>query len=289
MSDTRIIYALDTLTLQSRVIFIRSSDLENIIITEKTPFHPISYTWPDQPGDTGTISSEGKVLRITDSVIGAINSDGTFFLDKQIPIKRKEEGWTFFVCHMTPDAVDASLIGREVTLAVDKERRYALSLHHSACHLAALALNKAAKKYWQKDTLSDPLGNPDFDKLAIQESTISVDHSKDRYRLGKSLKKKGFNADEFFQNMPTIQDQINCILREWIATGGDIKNVAESDALSSNRFWVCSLPDGDVKFPCGGTHILSMKIYKMIFVSLTQLQEEPEIIMETIVSLKEKA
>jgi alanyl-tRNA synthetase len=82
-----------------------------------------------------------------------------------------------------------------VELTVDAEARHALSLGHSACHLVALALNRALTPYWRKETSElDALGQPDFDRLAIQHSRVEPRGSKEQYRIGKSLRKRESTA-----------------------------------------------------------------------------------------------
>lgn len=282
MQDTKIIYDFDILTLKSKVVMLKQSELGNVVITEKTPFHPISYTWPDQPGDIGTINILGTSLKVINSIVGASNANNDFFFDKNIPVKRFEYGWSFFVCHIVEDLGNLS-VGSEVTLHVDKENRHNLSLSHSAVHLAALALNKATKKFWKKEEFPiDGLGNPDFDKVAMQESKITSNGCFDKYRLGKSLKKKvGFNTELFFQEMPAIQKEINDTLKHWILTKAPIEVTFDGDTLRSNRYWNCILPEGKAKFPCGGTHATSLGVYKDIMVSFSKSNEEPEIVMQT--------
>lgn len=80
--------------------------------------------------------------------------------------------------------------------------RAGFSIAHSRSHLFALALNRALATYWRKEVPTDSLGSPDFDKLAIQRSRLALDHSLETYRLGKSLRRKGFDVvnamDEVF-------------------------------------------------------------------------------------------
>ena len=78
---------------------------------------------------------------------------------------------------------------------VDAEHRAALSAGHTGCHLAAVALNAALAARWRKPVRTDGLGHPDFDQLAIVSSRIVPDGAVDTYRLGRSLRKKGFDVD----------------------------------------------------------------------------------------------
>ena len=116
----------------------------------------------------------------------------TLFLGADIPVRKGTEGWAFVVVHLV-DA-DASLTeGDTVTVEVDAEYRAALSAGHSACHLASLALNAALAGAWTKEPRLDSLGSPDFDGAANETSTILERGARDTYRIGKSLRKAGFD------------------------------------------------------------------------------------------------
>lgn len=112
-----------------------------------------------------------------------------------IPVRRGDEEWSWLVLHVV-DGDPGDLAGKTAVLTVDVHRRGALSASHSGCHLLALALNEALAPRWRKDPgRSDAFGNPDFDSLAMATSVMDTEASTDTYRLGKSLKKKGFTAD----------------------------------------------------------------------------------------------
>lgn len=279
MEDTKILYDYDELSTKSKILDIKDFENKKIIITERTTFHPVSNSWPDQPGDIGTFDINGNILKVIDSIIVLKDKDNNFYFDKEIP-KKPEEDSIFLVGHIVEN-IDVSLIGEEVTINVDKEYRQKLSQSHSAVHLAALSLNKALKKYWTKDFREDSLGNPDFDMIAIEDSKNHTDKSSDRYRIGKSTKKKGFQREEFFENLKEVEKEINDILKEWVLTNSVIEISSDNNTLKSRRYWTCKLPIGDAKIPCGGTHVKSLEIYKEIKVTLTKLDEEFEFLMET--------
>ena len=47
-------------------------------------------------------------------------------------------------------------------------------------------------------------------------------------------------------------------LAQWIATGATVRVVRDGDGLTDRRSWVCELPDGTARIPCGGTHLTSL-------------------------------
>jgi len=46
------------------------------VITAATPFHPVDHKWPDQPGDTGTITIGGSLFTVLDSIVAGC-AEGT--------------------------------------------------------------------------------------------------------------------------------------------------------------------------------------------------------------------
>ncbi|WP_156156699.1 hypothetical protein [Microbacterium azadirachtae] len=149
------------------------------------------------------------------------------------------------------------------------ERRAALSAAHTACHLAALALDSALAGAWSKTPPTDALGNPAFDALAIQQSRIQPLSSVDVYRIGRSLRRKGFNAAAL--NDPAgLAVRVNDILAQWISVGGPVRIERTDDALSARRMWVCELPAGSTNIPCGGTHVRDIGQLDAITVRLTR-------------------
>src|SRR5690606_31481098 len=174
-------------------------------IVDVTPFHPVDHTWPDQPGDAGTIRSAAGVggpedsVEVTEAVMAAVSDGGEFAVGSGIPVKRGAEGWTWLVGHRLATAETPAWLvrGASVSMEVDAERRAGLSRGHTACHLASLALDLAVADLWRKDPGTDALGSPDFESRANQSSRITEDGSLDEYRLGKSLRKAGFDTQAF--------------------------------------------------------------------------------------------
>ena len=171
------------------------------MLTDVTPFHPLDHAWPDQPADRGTLDGRPVV----DCLTGAVGPDGVLLTGSDIQARRGDDGWAWVVVHVLEGELPAE--GATVDLQVDGDFRAALSAGHTACHLAALALNAevAARGLWRKDPArDDALGNPDLDQLAITESRIEPWGAYDRYRLGKSLRKKGFESAAFLEALPDL-------------------------------------------------------------------------------------
>ncbi|ERB62615.1 hypothetical protein N779_25375, partial [Vibrio coralliilyticus OCN008] len=86
----------DTWQLISQVQRVELGQDYLYLITEMTPFHPVSHIWPDHPADKGTI--DGHV--VIDCLVGAVElSSDELYVGSAIPVKRDEEGWAFVVVH----------------------------------------------------------------------------------------------------------------------------------------------------------------------------------------------
>ena len=225
------------------------------VVTEATPFHPLDHSWPDQPADTGTLGG----VPVRDCVTGAVgpadsdSGSGALLLGTDIPVRRGEEGWAWLVVHVTDEPV---AVGSEVELRVDADRRAALSAAHTGCHLLALALNEALAPRWRKDPgRTDALGHPDFDSLAMDSSRMDVHASTDVYRIGKSLRKKGFTGEDLAADLPAITAAVNARLAAWVASDAPVRVETPGPELTARRRWACDLPEGQASIACGGTHL----------------------------------
>lgn len=242
-------------------------DGTTVVLLDVTPCHPVDAGWPDQGPDRATIRHNGTELAVIDCVVAA--TDGTeLFTGAEIPVKKGTEGWTFAVAHIVDDGA-ALAEGDEVDVVVDAGYRTALSTGHTACHVASLALNKAMAGRWKKKVREDGLGTPDFDGLAIDVSKIVENGSVDTYRLGKSLRRKGFNVDGLQEDLPAIEDAVNAALVEWVGTRAAVRIDRNGETLTDRRFWVCELPEQTVSIPCGGTHLKSLAEVSSLQVSLS--------------------
>lgn len=223
------------------------------VSTDVTPFHPVDDAWPDQPADLGELRADGVVHPVVDCVTAARPAGGGPLRTGADLPRRDADGWCRLVLHVVPGPGPAP--GAVADLRVDAERRAALSAGHTGCHLMALALNAALTGRWRKEARYDSLGHPDFDQLAITSSHIHEDGSTDRYRIGKSLRKKGFAADDLAGALPEITARVNERLSGWAATGAPVMIDRDGPLLTDRRYWTCALPEGRAVLPCGGTHL----------------------------------
>ncbi|MTD14553.1 metal-dependent hydrolase [Nakamurella sp. YIM 132087] len=243
------------------------------VVTDRTCFHPVDPGWPDQGADRGVLVSDGVPWPVLDCVIGA-EREGELFVGADVPVRRGAEGWTFVVVHLLAADREPPMVGAEVGLEVDETYRHALSAGHTACHLASLALNGALAGFWRKEVAVDGLGAPDFDRAAIVRSEIRPFGSEDVYRLGKSLRKSGFEAESAMLDLGAVQGAVNDTLRRWISGGGSVRVETEGPGFTARRTWVCELPEGTARILCGGTHLGDLGEYGEISVALDEAGQE---------------
>lgn len=240
-----------------------------VIVVDETPFHPVDHTWPDQPGDSGVIGVGDEQVPVAEAVMAAVSDEGVFAVGAEIPVKRGAEGWTWLVGHRLAADAPAWLVpGTAITLSVDAGRRSGLSRGHTACHLASLALDLAVADLWRKDPGADALGNPDFEGRANQSSRIHEDGAVDEYRLGKSLRRAGFDTETFASTLTAREAQINAQLAAWVDSGAASRIETEGPTIVDRRRWHCELPEGEAVILCGGTHVTSLAEFASISVTL---------------------
>lgn len=256
--DTRVTYPSGALAASTTVLHVAAAGDDRIaVITEATSFHPVDAAWPDQPADTGTLRVRGVAHVIRDAVVAA--TDGSsLHLGSDIPVRKGTEGWSFLVAHLL-DADAAVAEGDEVDIEADATTRRALSAGHTACHVASLALNRVLADRWSKAAREDALGRPDFDGIAIDTSRIVANGSIDRYRLNKTLRRAGFDTASLTDgDLDDLRQTVADVLEQWVASGASVRIERDGDLLTERRSWMCELPDGTARIPCGGTHLESL-------------------------------
>lgn len=272
VAGTVVTFAGASLQEKARVVFAAEVGGEWLVVTNRSPFHPVSLSWPDQPGDRGWLVSGSDRLRVLDSREGLLNcKTGVLSVgDAARALKRSDPDLTSVVLHVTEAAPDA----KDVTLEVDAPFRAALSLQHTGVHLAALALNQVAAGFWSKDPQDpDSLGAPNLDKAAVTRSEIGEAVSTDHYRFGKSLRKKGFDAAAFLADLPARAAALNEALRAMLGTSAPVQITPVEGPLGDRRLWSTRLNGVDVAMPCGGTHVADLAALAEITVSLTPTED----------------
>jgi alanyl-tRNA synthetase len=264
-TDTVVTYPAGDTTSESRVLHVESLDDDRLaVLLDRTACHPVDAGWPDQGADRGVLDAGDVTIEILDAVVAA--TDGTsVYLGADIPVRKGTEGWAFVVAHLV-DA-DAGLTeGDSVTVEVDAGHRELISAGHSACHLASLALDRALAGAWSKDTRG-------FDATANETSTILERGARDTYRVGKSVRKTGFDPAAL-DDPAAVAAAVNATLASWVAAGGAIRIDRDGDLLTDRRYWVAELPDGEARLACGGTHVASIAELGAVSVELSTEQLE---------------
>jgi alanyl-tRNA synthetase len=264
-TDTIVTYPDGDLASESRVLHVEplGGSLDNgraAVLLDRTACHPVDAGWPDQGPDRATLG-DAEVL---DCVVAATDGE-RLFVGADIPVRKGSEGWAFVVAHMV-DAGVAPAEGDTVMVEVDAAHRAALSAGHSACHLAALALDAALADAWSKD-------NRGFDAAANKTSLITEYGSVDTYRVGKSVRKAGFDPAAL-DDPDAVAARVNEILASWVAEGRAIRIEREGELLTDRRYWVAELPSGEARIACGGTHVGSVDELGEVSVELTAEQFE---------------
>ncbi|MEO8262654.1 MAG: metal-dependent hydrolase [Pseudolysinimonas sp.] len=268
-TDTIVTYCSDTApngdtTAEARVLHVESLEGRLAVLLDRTACHPVDAGWPDQGADRAVLDAGDVTIEVLDAVVAATDGE-SLFLGADIPVRKGTDGWAFVVAHLVD--VDASLTeGDTVTVEVDAGYRELLSAGHTACHLASLALDAALADAWSKD-------NRGFEAAANVTSTIRERGARDTYRVGKSLRKAGFDPAAL-DDPDAVAATVNATLASWVAAGGTIRIDRDGDLLTDRRYWVADLPSGEVRLACGGTHVHSIAELGAVSVELTTEQLE---------------
>jgi alanyl-tRNA synthetase len=259
-SDTIVDYPSGATSSSGTVVYIEG----DYVILDRTACHPVDAVWPDQGADRAVLRVDGHDYEVTGCSVGATNGSD-LFVGSEIPVRTGTEGWIFVVVHVVREP--GISLNDTAEVIVDADYRAALSAGHTSCHLASLALDRALADAWSKDVSLDALGAPAFDALAIESSLITENGSRDLYRVGKSLRKKGFGVAAL-DDTSALEAAINATLEEWVASDAAVRIDRDDDGLSARRFWACSLPGGTATIPCGGTHLSTLAELASITVAL---------------------
>lgn len=277
-SGTFVTFPGGALTGNGRIEFAALSADGWLLIADRTPVHPVSFRWPDQPADTGqVIFSDGITVDFSAACTGVVNAKtGTLLTGEDARAIRKGEGdWQSVVVHNVRSDRDLQrYVGQEAHFTVEPNRRNALSVAHTAAHLSALALNAIAVPFWTKEYVDlDAFGRPNLDKAAIQVSSIQPELSTDVYRLGKSLKKKGFDRDRFVSQLDSLTGTINLQIRTWLESKAPINVTPSEGLLEEVRLWQTELDGSEVTIPCGGTHVKRLTDIGAVEINVAPLED----------------
>lgn len=285
--DTLVTYPAGSVTGTATALHVEALPVEGgadgqlAVVFDTTCVHPVDVGWPDQGADRAVVRVDGAEYPVAGCIVGA--TDGSaLFVGRDIPVAKGTAGWAFVVVHLC--AADTPLReGDTVELVVDADYRTRISAGHTACHLASLALNRAVADRWKKDVRVDGVGAPDFDGTAIDVSLIGENGSTDTYRLGKSLRKRGFVTDGIAEALPAIEAAITATLAEWATTDATVRIERDGERLTDRRYWACALPEQTVRIPCGGTHVDSVAALGTLRVALSLADADgtPVLTMET--------
>lgn len=261
MSATLVTYPSGSCREEATVLDVladpRSGGADRVLVmTDVTPFHPLDPLWPDQPADHGELRADGQSYTVPDVITIAQRDDGLVMADDAIDARRDEPGVCFRVAHVLPTTALAQVRrGSRVTLTVDVVRRRRLSAAHTACHLLAYALNQETHQLWKKPAQQDSRHHHDFDAASCVHTRHDTGGSLDKYRLGKSLRKRGFDSVTFIAGLPFIIERVNQRLAAWITSDAAIRIECAGPRLTDHRRWFCELPEATAHMPCGGTHV----------------------------------
>jgi|GEM_PF-184852 len=257
--------------LQTKIVDVIEHNNLTWLVLEETPVHPRDFRWPDQPRDKARFSLHDLDLKdsnqssfpLIDAVKILYTTQG-YLIDTDIKYSQKEmpEDAYLVVGH----CIDASQIdidniqalkGQNLAVIVDESQRAAYSTGHSIGHLFSFALNEILSPYWRKPVPTDARGFQDFVSLSLDESKVSNFSTTDKYRLGKSLRKSGFNTADMLAQLPQIMGTIETTLAQWLALQPIAWIESQGLGLGDSRVWHCTIGSESLSMFCGGTHLKS--------------------------------
>ena len=286
-SDTLVSYPSGAVSGTGIVVHLESQDDgSTAVLLDATPCHPVDAGWPDQGADHATLDWDGASRPVVNCAVGA--TDGIrLYLGADIPVRKGTDGWVFVVAHVIEGTPPE--LGQTITVNVDADYRRAMSIGHTGCHLASLALNRAVAGRWTKEAATDALGSPNFDALAIDSSTILPNGSVDTFRLNKSLRRKGFTAEGLADELAAIEQALNASLATWISADAAVTIRRDGERLTDRRYWKCSLADGEVSIPCGGTHAESLGALGTLRATLSLSDDDGTTVLTMVAKTQEGA
>jgi alanyl-tRNA synthetase len=87
--------------------------------------------------------------------------------------------------------------------------------------------------------------------------------------MGKSLRKKGFDAAAFLADLPGRAAMMNKALRHMLEAPAPVLISPGEGPLGDRRLWSTRLNGVEVSMPCGGTHLAHLSELAAIEVELS--------------------
>ncbi|WOH63872.1 hypothetical protein [Bradyrhizobium sp. BWA-3-5] len=254
-----------------------------VVVTDVTPFHPLDPWWPDQPSDRGIINVIGQAWVIDGAVLVGTKQDRSEIrIGDPKGVKRSDPSWSWSVGHVVfGSPTGKELINAKCRLEVDPEYRRAIAVGHTACHIAALALNERLETYWTKSIVKDSFGRNDFDRAAIVFSRIEEFGSIDRYRIGKGVRKAGFSSDRFWSDCDTLASEIEVGSNQILNEIASIDVAPDHTPFHARRNWVAVHKNARLQIPCGGVHVRNPREIANMNIKLNRQKDQTEFVMET--------
>jgi alanyl-tRNA synthetase len=147
----------------------------------------------------------------------------------------------------------------------------------------SFALNKSLAARWRREVQPfDDMGSPNFDAVAMEKSSISPLLCTDCYRIGKSLRRRGFTTEGLKDDIGFYEENINRLIGEWLRIDAPVRIESEGDHLTSPKYWSTTLDGVEVGMPCGGTHVSRLSEIGTVIVNLNIPDDETLIITTSV-------
>ncbi len=81
ITPTKVRFCHQIWQLESDIVLTSVNEHSLYVVTQQTPFHPVSHIWPDHPADRGSLIADGKEWPIIGCWVGAVEcSTGQLFV-----------------------------------------------------------------------------------------------------------------------------------------------------------------------------------------------------------------